>query len=215
MKNEWMRHKTVDILKYLPFFLSEDKRFKTVNDADSIEHERLRLQVQELLEQLFVETATWGLPLWEQFCGLESDTSIDYKARRDRVLSVLNGKQVVTLDFITYLVNRYVADKSANILTHYDQYYIDIMLPDGKVTDFKELEKMLSIYMPAHLGWKYLAYVKQDGAFYLSGVVSRLSYINVDADTDYNISIDGPAEPNMPGVVSIGAEITIPADLYV
>ena len=215
MNNSWMRQNQVDILKYLPFFLAKDNRFNAVNTADSIEHDRLRLKVQELLQQLFIDTATWGLQLWEEFCGIVPDTTQDYKTRRDKVLAILNGKQTVTLEFITYLVNRYVADNTGAILPHYEQYYIDIMLPDGKVTSFEELEKMLRIYMPAHIGWYYVAYVRQTGHIYADGVVSQISYTTISADTGYDIAIAGACNPHAPGVVCIGTEINIPADLYV
>lgn len=215
MNNSWIRQKPVDILNYLPFFLSKDNRFKSINAADSVEHEKIRLEVQELLQQLFIDTATWGLQLWEEFCGIVPDTTQDYKTRRSKILAILNGKQTVTLEFIRYLVNRYVADDTGNILPHYEQYYIDIMLPDGKVTSFEELEKMLRIYMPAHLGWHYLAYVQQNSNIYAGGITNKASYVNIPADTGYNISINGPCEPTVPVIVCVGTEITIPADLYV
>ena len=214
MKSEWLRQNTVDILKYVPFFLSKDNRFNAVNSTDSIEHNKLRLAIQEVLQQLFIDTSTWGLQLWEEFCGISTDTNLDYKARRNKVLAILNGKQTVTLEFITYLINRYVADDTGCILPHYEQYYIDIMLPDGKVTNFEELEKMLRIYMPAHLGWRYIAYVNQCSNIYTAGIIANAIYINIPADTEYNIIIDEPCEPNNPGVVCIGTETTIPADLF-
>ena len=59
--DDFIRRREVDILQYLPKFLSKDKHYKAINDAKSREHERLRQFKLEILKQLFPETATWGL----------------------------------------------------------------------------------------------------------------------------------------------------------
>ena len=61
--NNWLRQNKVDILKYLPDFLSKDNRFMAAGIAGNNEHEKLRAAVADILNQLFVNTATWGLDL--------------------------------------------------------------------------------------------------------------------------------------------------------
>lgn len=68
------------------------------------------------------------------------------------MLDVLNGTETVTKDFLLTLINRYVADKSGSVIEHYDQYYIDILLPDGKVTSFVDLEKNLRTFILGTFG---------------------------------------------------------------
>ena len=46
------RGNKVDIMQYLPAYLAKSKRFKAVNDADSIEHDRLRLEIEDLFAQI-------------------------------------------------------------------------------------------------------------------------------------------------------------------
>lgn len=214
MNNIWLRKSEVDILRYLPYFLSKEPTFKAANVADSTEHERMRLQIQECLEQLFLETATWGLKLWEEYCGLESDENLDYKIRRNRVLDVLNGTETVSLDFLLSLMNRYIADKSGSVVEHYDKYYIDVLIPDGKVTSFMDLEKVLRTFMLAHLGWKYVAFSGVNGYINVSGIVSGYREFSIMADTTYDLLIDGPAEPVTTGVVIQGYEINIEPDFF-
>ena len=55
MDNSWMRQDTVNILRYLPEYLVKDTDFKNTNDADSKEHERIRLALQDLSKQFFVK----------------------------------------------------------------------------------------------------------------------------------------------------------------
>ena len=211
--NNWLRQNKVDILKYLPEFLSKDPRFAAVNIADNIEHERLKAAVADILDQLFVNTATWGLDLWEEFCGLQTNLGDAYVQRRTRVLNFLNANQTSTLEFITYLVNRYVADKTGIVVDHPENYSIDILLPDNKITSFEDLEKALRIFVPAHIAWRYLAYVNVQGNFYCGGAVSQAFAIHVEANTDYASEIDNPSKYAISGVVCAAYITNISADL--
>ena len=49
--SDFIRWKEVDILTYLPLFIAKDLEFKAISDADSREHERIRLLLIELLKQ--------------------------------------------------------------------------------------------------------------------------------------------------------------------
>lgn len=57
--NEWMRQHSIDVLDYLPRFLGKDPMFKKTADTCSTEHNRLRLALQDLADNFFVNTATW------------------------------------------------------------------------------------------------------------------------------------------------------------
>ena len=68
--------------------------------------------------------------------------------------------------------------------------------------------------MPAHLGWKYIAYINQKTDVYFGGIVSGYSVLDIPADTSFDITINEPATPAMPGVVGVGTYINIPAEFY-
>lgn len=59
--HNWMRQSIVDILQYLPAFLAHSQQFKAANDADSKEHDAIRIDLQDVLDQFYVKSATWGL----------------------------------------------------------------------------------------------------------------------------------------------------------
>ena len=56
--NEWMRQQPINVLDYLPKFLGKDPMFKKTADTCSTEHNRLRLALQDLADNFFVNTAT-------------------------------------------------------------------------------------------------------------------------------------------------------------
>ena len=228
MNDIWLRQNKVNILKYLPYFLFKDKEYKNTGDACSKEHERIRLLIKDCLNQFFVETATWGLDLWEQFLGLPIDKNTDYKTRRAKILSRMNNRQNVTLSFVNYLINLFVADKTGYAVEYPEKYLLEIMLPDNRVTDFKALEDILDIYIPAHIGWKYIGYVQPSGEeinidgiktidnpIYIGGTMTSYFFTEIPADTTYEISNIEYAQCNVVGVVKRADIINILADYTV
>ena len=75
--SEFIRWKEVDILTYLPLFIAKDLEFKAMSDADSREHERIRLLLIELLKQDNIQSATYALDKWEEFVGITTKNDIN------------------------------------------------------------------------------------------------------------------------------------------
>lgn len=154
MRHDWMRNDKVDILKYLPPFLGKDKSFKAANNADSTEHNAIRADLQDLLDQLYVVTATWGIEKWEELVDIAPQDSADIAARRAAVIQKLGISPSVTVAFLQSLINRNVTDKSGVVEADSEHYAVDFTIPPGKVSDSNALFTNIDTYIPAHLGRK-------------------------------------------------------------
>ena len=213
-KEKWLRQNTVDIFKYLPYFLQKDERFKSMNDSDSIEHEMVRNYIVDIFKQSFIDTATWGLDKWEELLAININENLDYQTRRANIISRLNGTQTMNLAFLMRLVNVFVADKTGLVIDKPEDYSLDILIPDGKVISFKDLETNLKIFVPAHIGWKYLAYVNLNSDIYVGSVMTSYFYTEIPADTSYNIAVDDTKCETI-GVVKQAQILNIPANYTV
>ena len=214
MSHNWMRNNKVDILKYLPLFLSKDKQFKAANDADSKEHDTVRILLQDLLDQCYVNTATWGLDLWEDLVGLPTDTTKSYMTRRNNVLARLNNSYAVTLTFLTKLIDKCIINHSFEIKEVYDDYRIDIEVQDGKVLSWDDLLLDLRIWMPAHIGWRFNARTEVNSSIYVGGSVTVFDEIHINASTDYHIGDIDQADIVPVGMVEVADTIHIGANDY-
>lgn len=208
-----IRKNEVDILRYLPDFLSKDSIFKNVSNAQSKEHERLRLLLQDLLNNLFIETATWGLKYWEEMLDISSNKN-DYQTRRAVIYSRLNNNIIVNLKFFTDLVNLFIVDKLGKVIEQPKDYSIDILIPDNKVISFEEMNKVIRTFIPAHLAWRYIAYIEGNGKLYFGGMVSRYMITNINANNGFDIKINGITKNNVIGIVHTTKIINIPANYY-
>ena len=102
-----MRQQPINVLDYLPKFLGKDPMFKKTADTCSTEHNRLRLALQDLADNFFVNTATWALPLYESFLGIKTGDGATDEFRRQRILFKLQHVDVSTVDFMNSIVNLY------------------------------------------------------------------------------------------------------------
>lgn len=189
MTHEWMRQDAVDILQYLPAFLSRSPDFKSTNDADSKEHDTIRIAIQDVLDQCYVASATWGLERWEELVGITTDTTLDINIRRQNVLSKLQNPESVTKVFLTNLVNRYIADKAGFIMSYPPEYRIEILYHGGQVLDYEKLRNAVQTYIPAHIGFKLITYTTGTLIHYGAGTMQTYTKTAVDMTTGYAISV--------------------------
>lgn len=209
---QFLRTTPVHLARYLPRFLYEDPSFTAVQTTLETEHETQRTQQNDTARQFFVATATWGLAEWESFVGLPTNPNQDYATRRSAILARLNGSDTVTLTFLTRLINLYIAGQAGAVTDHPEQYAIDILIPDGMVTSFSDLEAALQLYVPAHIAWKYVGYTQSGGDWYVGAALASYFYTNIDPDTSYDIGDITSEEYHNIGVVAEADILTIPAD---
>lgn len=153
-----MRADIVDILQYLPSFLNKDKLFRATNDADSAEHDSIRVDLQDLLDQLCVLTATWGIEKWEELVDVTPQKGTDIESRRAAVLLKLKKPPSVTADFLEKLINQYIADKSGTVTDHPETYTTDFSTPLLDKENMAGMTRDVRIYIPAHIGPVYKAH---------------------------------------------------------
>ena len=161
------------MMSFIPWYYLESVIMNELMDASGIEFDNVRDAIDDILNQFFVATATWGLDRWEEFLGIATDTSKTIDARRQAIIQKINGNSTVTLDFLTTLVNMYVADGQAFIIDHPETYSIDILHHGGQVLDYTALEKDINTYIPAHIGHTLCTYTKGTAQIYSAGIARR------------------------------------------
>ena len=151
----WLRSNAVNILKYLPEFVQKDNDFKAVGETLSQEQERQRQQIQEIFAQMFIETATWGLSLWEELLEITPRAGANYGDRRRSILLRLQSNQVSTKEFMARLVARYTDDGKAAIEEHNEGNYFRVIV-EGIIIDKLGIVEGLEMHKPAHLAYNFL-----------------------------------------------------------
>ena len=152
----WLRPDSVDISKYLPDFLQSEEDFRNVLTVESSEHERQRLIIADLLDQMFLFTETWALSRWESILQLTPKAGATYEERRHEILLKLCGRQTSTVRFMEWLVNQYTDIRTGSKILEDNANYRFTVQIEGLIADKPGLKKAIETYKPAHLGYGFL-----------------------------------------------------------
>ena len=141
-----------EMLTFTDWYYQESKIMQSILDTQGLEIDAIRDKIKDILEQFYVDTATWGLDLWEKELNIQ-DTIGDYSERRNRIKLYLAKPVSVTPRFLTDLINRYSEKKSAKIIEHNSEYCFEIEVAADDKIDWDNINKSVKLYKPAHLAF--------------------------------------------------------------
>ena len=110
-----------------------------------------------LLDQLAVDTATWGLRYWEQTLGIAVEQEKDPEFRRSRIRSKLRGAGVTTMALIESVAESF-SNGEVELTEFPPQFRLEIKFVGsvGIPPNMDDLTAALREIMPAHLQWDYV-----------------------------------------------------------
>lgn len=161
-----LRSRPVYIERYLPEFIQNDPILRGVLHVDNGEHERMRKILNDILDQFFVESATWGLSMWEHILDIAPEEGETTASRRKKILVRLRGTGTSTVAAMNAIVSAYGA---GYIVEHNEKNYFSVYTLTKDPIHLKKMRHELLTYKPAHLDILiYLGY-SWDGAIAFDG----------------------------------------------
>lgn len=177
--NSFIRKGPVDLSKYLPEYLVKDPVFLAMLKAESQGHELQRADMEKLLEQFFVETATDALEKWETFLGIDVNENLRNEDRRNRILAKIKGTGTATINFMTEVINWHIPDKSGTVTDHPETYSADFNIPLVDKVNLLGIAKDVRTYIPAHIGQVYKTHADTNIENHIAMLKSTVKTIDV------------------------------------
>ena len=147
----------MSLMDQYPAFWRQSVPTVTIIDAMGPEAQTLRAALADLLAQCNVETATWGLELWEKQLGLETEANKTDSDRRARIKSKLRGTGTVTVAMIQNMAQSF-SNGEVEVLEDPARYHFDIRFVGsrGIPPNMDDLTAALEEIKPAHLTYAYI-----------------------------------------------------------
>ncbi|MFJ7665320.1 putative phage tail protein [Lysinibacillus sp. NPDC097162] len=144
------------LLDYVPSYYEELLESSELLSAEDAEFARLNANIDDLLLQFNVSTATWGLREWERICGIASDANKTLGERRSNVKARLRGYGVVTKQHIKSVADGYYGGET-EVIERFSEYIIVIKFTSsyGIPSNLSDLQGILREIIPAHLAIEY------------------------------------------------------------
>ena len=189
-KEEILKNYPVDLSRYVPDFIYNNTILNKIYKSQEYQLGFFYWQIDDLIDQCFIETATWGLTIREEEYGIETDLSLTYEQRR-KILKARKNAIPVTKKFIENLAESFV--DSAEVIENTSPYYFDLTLyHEGQITDFWEkLNYWLGVYKPAHLEYnlKLKANKNLKNTVYLGCALNSNKIYNLSCNFDTNYTV--------------------------
>ena len=128
----------------------------------------------DFLAQLNVDTATWGLALWEFEYGIQTDASKSLDARRTALKAKMRGAATTTAAQIRRIVNAYTGNDSCKVTEYPREYLVGVSytLDLDKQDRVDACRASLREALPAHLGLvQQVCALTERATLYLGGAL--------------------------------------------
>lgn len=142
--------------QYIPQSIAQTNTFTTLFNVEQPEIDNLNEAIDDLINQCFVDTATWGLDYWESFLGIATDSSKDINYRRTVIKSKLRGTGTITVSLIENVANSF-NNGQVQVVENPSIYTINIKFTSvkGIPPNLDDLKAAITQIMPAHLAITY------------------------------------------------------------
>lgn len=151
---------------------------------------------EDLIMQLFPQTATWGLSFWERRLNLTSNKDEDLEIRRGKVLAKLQSKYTINPERFAQIIKNQTG-AIAQIIEDVAPYIFKVKADVRNVKDATELSKIIKKVKPSHLGFILELFLISETHLFIGATtvvgqtVTLLPYDLDDIVTSKNINIFG------------------------
>lgn len=148
-------------LGYISPIYEQSVIMQAVMEAIGAEWDEAEKLTDEVLAQLFPQTATWGIVYWEWLLGIPPNDSFSIEQRRVRVLTRMQTRWPMTKERMEQLVRTFSQDKQAFIREFFDQYRFEVVFNLTQPVDLGTVYAVIEEAKPAHLGYSLVAGLRQ------------------------------------------------------
>lgn len=145
------------LIDYLPEDYKKSAAVVQIQDAIQGEWDSLDQAAEALEQQLFIDTATWGIGYWEKVYGITSNLSKSMNFRRSAVKAKMRGTGTTTVAMIQNVSESFVNGQVA-IEEHNEEYRFDIVMLSviGIPPNMEDLRAVIEEIKPAHLDYRII-----------------------------------------------------------
>jgi hypothetical protein len=129
---------------------------QSIFEAIGSEADLSEKQIDDISNQLFPQTATWGLDIWEQRLGLITNHNEELSIRRAKIITKLQSKYIVNPDRMANIIKKFL-NADINIKENVAPYIfeIDLLSEEGFPNELNDIYATVKKVKPSHLGVKY------------------------------------------------------------
>ena len=167
------------ILKLLHRILRNDVIANEIARTTGNYIDNIEFDISDVQQQFFLDTATWGLDIFEKELDIVTISSKSYSDRRSVISAKWRGAGKLTLELIKQTADAFVNGDVE--VTFTGTIEIDFTSEIGRPPNIEDVYKAIEDIKPAHLGVKYIFRFRTHSEVgqYTHGQLSTYSHIGI------------------------------------
>lgn len=146
-----------NLMEYLPQYYQKSAFIKALQNAKAKELGLLKYRTQNILEQFLIQTATWGLDLWEEEYGLRVDLSKPYIYRREIISAKIRGSGTTSKQMIENMAMAFSGGEAkVNEFPSEYRFEVQFIGIKGIPQNMAGLIDAIEDIKPAHLAYSFM-----------------------------------------------------------
>ena len=144
----------MSLINKLPSFY--DKYItKLIEDSSCVHTNSINDEVENTLNQFFVDSATFGLDYWEKMLGISKNNN-DIQTRRENIKAKMRSRGTTSIEVIKNICEAYY-NGVVEINVDHNNYSFEIVFIStiGVPLSFEELDRVINEIKPCHLAHSY------------------------------------------------------------
>lgn len=156
----------IDLMKYLTSNYQDGENIRKLIAIEEYELGELGAYIEDLERQFCVDTATWGLTMWEQELAIKRSASQSLEERREQIRAKLRSYGTVTVERLQNIAEAFSGGET-EIIENPDafKFVIRFIGVKGIPRNIGALKEIITMIKPAHLTydweftWTWWAYL--------------------------------------------------------
>lgn len=146
----------MNLIDLLPSFYHESDFVKAFMSSQTIEADLLKASVEDLVANLYVKTATWGLAYFEEELGLYTDISKPYEERRERIMAKKRGNGTTTVKMLKDTALAFDCGE-VDVQERFNEYkfILKFVSQKGRPKNLEDFKNMVDEIKPCHLAYEF------------------------------------------------------------
>ena len=144
----------MSLINKLPSFY-DNHITKPIQDSFTVEANSINDEVENTLNQFYVDSATYGLDKWEKMLGI-SKNNFDYQTRRENIKAKMRSRGTTSIEVIKNICEAY-SNGIVEINVDHANYSFEISFIStiGVPLSFEEMDRVVNEIKPCHLAHSY------------------------------------------------------------
>ena len=152
------------LINLLPELYAVSPETADLQSAFGQEIAAVQAERDDFMLQLNVDTATWGLSLWEALYGIAPDAGKSYEYRRTRIVSKMRGAGTTTATLIQNVAESFSnGDVEITELPKQHRFNVQFVGTLGIPPNMDDLTDAIEQIKPAHLAYSYIYIYRTHG----------------------------------------------------